>query len=103
QMLCLVHSSLLSYREFSSDAVQARVGIGGRIYVLTQEPIVLLSNRPPSSTEFVNRAYAPEALMEFSFPTGTVVRVHGWYEFQFDKISLLRGVPNILLSAMLSL
>jgi PAS domain-containing protein len=80
---------------------QARIGIGGRVYVLTQEPIAAPGGaRPPG---FVNRAVAPETLVELDFASGTLVRLTGWYEFQFDKTSFLRGVPNILCSVTMSL
>jgi hypothetical protein len=79
----------------------ARFGLGGRVYVLTQEPISV--GNAPRALGFVNRSFAPETLVEMDFISGTLLRVSGWYEFQFDRTSFLRGVPNILLSVNLPL
>lgn len=74
----------------------ARIGVGGRLYILTQEQIA--ASGAPTVAPFVNRAFAPETLIELDFHSGAVIRASGWYEFQFDNVSLVRSVPNFLFS-----
>lgn len=103
RLLCLTQMAIppLYSSSLFTKTPSARIGIGGRLYVLTQEPVPTQSGiRPPG---FVNRAFAPETLVEMDFVSGTMLRLSGWYEFQFDKTSFLRGVPNILLSVTIPL
>lgn len=95
--LCVVQPEGFAF----GSAQFARIGVGARLYILTQDPIGLGSLRAPAG--FVNRAFAPETLVEIDFLSGTVMRMSGWYELQYDKTSFLRGVPNILLSVNLPL
>lgn len=92
--LCVVAPSGFAW----GRTAMAKIGIGARVYILTQEPTGLGTVRAPA---FVNRSFAPETLVELDFFSGTTLRLNGWYEFQFDNRSLLRSVPNILLSVNL--
>ncbi|MBL7993235.1 MAG: hypothetical protein JNN25_17490, partial [Candidatus Kapabacteria bacterium] len=92
--LCVIAPSGFAW----GRTAMAKIGIGARVYILTQEPTGLGTVRAPA---FVNRSFAPETLVELDFYSGTTLRLNGWYEFQFDNRSLLRSVPNILLSVNL--
>jgi len=78
---------------------QVRVGLGGRVYVLSQQAATPTAR----VAEFLNRTIAPETLVEFPFLSGTMLRLNGWYEFQFDQTRLLRQVPNMFLTAVVPL
>jgi hypothetical protein len=70
------------------------------MYVLTQSP----SGRGfVRVNEFINQAFAPETVIDLDFRSGTTLRCNGWLEFQFDKTSLQRIVPNFLLALSVQL
>jgi hypothetical protein len=48
--------------------------------------------------DFINQAFAPEALIDMQFRSRTTLRCNGWLEFQFDRTALQRIVPNFLLA-----
>ncbi len=90
----------VSAPNLSSKAVnQIRVGVGGRYYALSQRG----ANPALRIPGVQNQIIGPETVIECSFASGTVVRLNGWYEFQFDKGILLRQTPNLFLSATLPL
>lgn len=76
-------------------ASTARIGIGGRLYILSQTSSGLGFVR---INDFINQAFAPETLIDIQFFSGTTLRCNGWLEFQYDRTSLQRIVPNFLLS-----
>lgn len=76
-----------------------RLGIGARFYALSQRPV----NSSLPAAEFLNQIIGPEAVLEFPFLSGTMIRFNGWYEFQFDRSRLLRQIPNMMLSAIVVL
>jgi hypothetical protein len=108
RLLCVSQNILQSTLQNISQAVNAplqqdfaaRIGIGGRMYVLTQSP----SGRGfVRVNEFINQAFAPETVIDLDFRSGTTLRCNGWLEFQFDKTSLQRIVPNFLLALSVQL
>jgi hypothetical protein len=71
-----------------------RIGVGARLYVLSQQGATPAARVP----EFLNQTIGPEVSCEMPFLSGTLLRLGGWYEFQFDRTRLLRQIPNVLLS-----
>jgi hypothetical protein len=71
-----------------------RIGIGARIYALSQRGATPSTPVPT----FLNQTIGPEMLCEMPFLSGTMLRLSGWYEFQFDQTRLLRSIPNVFLS-----
>jgi hypothetical protein len=96
RVLCISSTN----RIFLEYVQNARFGAGARMYILTQSPSGAGFVRV---NEFVNQAFAPEAVIDIDFRSQTMLRCNGWLEFQFDRTSLQRIVPNFLLSLSVQL
>jgi hypothetical protein len=96
RVLCIASTN----RIFTENVLNARFGAGGRLYILTQSPTGVGFVRV---NEFINQAFAPEAVIDIDFRSRTLLRCNGWLEFQFDRTSLQRIVPNFLLSLSVQL
>ncbi|TAE30384.1 MAG: hypothetical protein EAZ92_04700 [Candidatus Kapaibacterium sp.] len=100
RLLCIASSESFFGEGAGTLVRKARYGAGGRIYILSQSPSGLGFVRV---NEFLNQAIAPETLIDIEFRSGTLLRCNGWLEFQSDRTSLLRIVPNFLFSVAMQL
>ncbi len=100
RLLCIASSESIAGESAGTLIRKARYGAGGRIYILSQSPSGLGFVRV---NEFLNQSIAPEALIDIEFRSGTLLRCNGWLEFQSDRTSLLRIVPNFLFSVAMQL
>lgn len=75
-------------------------GAGGRYYELMQKQLT----RVPSATgQFRRRSIGPETIIEANFLSGSTLRLHGWYEFQFADGSDSRRLANLQLDVQMPL
>lgn len=76
------------------------LGAGGRYYQLTQQ---VLGRTPPLDGDLSRQAVGPETTITATLPSGTTLRLHGWYEIQFARGNETRRLPNILLNVFVPL
>lgn len=76
------------------------IGAGARYYQLAQQT---LGRALPIDGELLRQAVGPETTITAALPSGTTLRLHGWYEIQFANSKEIRRLPNILLNVFVPL
>ncbi len=75
------------------------LGAGGRYYQLAQRQL----GRVTGTGTLDRTTLGPETVITAQFASGTTLRLHGWYEIQFDNGRETRRLPNLLLDVMVAL
>ncbi|HYF03246.1 MAG TPA: hypothetical protein VEC36_07710 [Patescibacteria group bacterium] len=88
---------------FTKATQNITVGAGGRYYALVHKPYSAGAPGAFSEPAFTQSTAGVESSLTFFFPSGSVLTVNGWYEFQFINADLRIGVPNIFLNAFVPL
>lgn len=85
---------------FSNPDMRWSVGAGIRLYTLQQRSI--FAGAPSLSLGSVE-SVAPETVLRYSTPGGSLLTLTGWYEFQKINVTGRRELPNLLLRAIVRL
>lgn len=75
-------------------------GAGGRYYELRQRQ---LNRLPGTAGDFQRHSIGPETIIEADFFSGSLLRLHGWYEFQFADGTETRRLANLMLDVQMPL
>ncbi len=84
---------------FTNPLPSLWVGAGARYYQLAQRQL----GRLTTSGTLDRVTLGPETVMTAQFASGTSLRLHGWYEVQFDNGRETRRLPNLLLDVLVAL
>jgi hypothetical protein len=91
-------AKLLLFKEFSE---MTSVACGLRYFSLTEKNLILNTGR--SSLDYRQKTYAPEALIQFKFESGSRVTFQGWYEFRKVNSNKIEHIPNFYIKSYLFL
>lgn len=85
---------------FVAPSPAVSIGTGARYYQLSQQPI---GRTLPINGELQRQAVGPETTIAAQLSSGSIVRLHGWYEIQFVNGTEARRLPNVLLDVSVPL